>query len=339
MTPEDAGRRTGRIEQDAVEQALARSRGGFPAQGIARHQRRRQPDPRQILAHPVEPGIGHIDRRHLGAQRRELQRLATRRRAQIKHPIARLHAHQPYRQRGGKVLHPPGAFSKARPFGDRAAQRLAARHPDMARKQRYAAQRLRPFFGFGRVLAGQVGCRFIGERLRCRLRHIRPPLHRPADGEQVGQMRHIGQGCIAAHQIAEHAMHQPARAAFDQRQRGRDSGVLRGAKLQPAGERDAQHHPRPCIIGQRLGGCRIDQRIEIGQPAQHGRRQVARQRPVGTQRDAVERRFERQLERRATAEHRHQQAQGAFARRDALCGLHRLFALHPGFETSDFRLQ
>ena len=50
-------------------------------------------------------------------------------------------------------------------------------------------------------------------------------------------------------------MHQPARAAVDQRQGGRDQRMVGRAEADLLGEREAQHHPR--LANRREARCRV----------------------------------------------------------------------------------
>ena len=58
-------------------------------------------------------------------------------------------------------------------------------------------------------------------------------------------------------------MDQLARAAVDQRQGGGDGGMGGRAEREDLDEGDAQHHARLGIMGQRLAGGGVDQRVEI----------------------------------------------------------------------------
>ena len=168
----------------------------------------------------------------------------------------------------------------------------------MAGQQRHAAQRLRH-----RSRSGRIGQRQV-ERWRgchCALGRLDPviaPGGMPPDRHRIGQGRLFGKLVAAAHQRAEHAVDELARAAIDQRQHGRDRGVRRRAERQGLDERDAQRKARLGIIGQPRLGRRIDQRVEIGQAAQYFGGDGMGQRPVvGTldsRRCAPDRRLQRQ---------------------------------------------
>ena len=73
MAPDGARRRTGRIQKHGIEQRTARRR---PGQDIAGHRLGRQAGASKVLAHPPKTPVGAVQRHHLGAGRRQLQRLA-----------------------------------------------------------------------------------------------------------------------------------------------------------------------------------------------------------------------------------------------------------------------
>ena len=89
--------------------------------------------------------------------------------------------------------------------------------------------------------------------------------------------------------------------------------MRRGCEPQPAGQHQPQHRARLGVIGQVLAGGAIDQRVEIGQPAQRLGCQGAGERAVGIAADALQRGRPRLLERLAPAEHGIAQAQRSFA--------------------------
>src|SRR3546814_9822434 len=82
------------------------------------------------------------------------------------------------------------------------------------------------------------------------------------------QGRDIGQGRLAAHDRAEHAVDKLARTAVDQRKHRRDGGVVRRSHHQRLDESDAQGDARLGVVGQALPGGAVDQRGEIGEAAQ-----------------------------------------------------------------------
>ncbi len=219
----------------------------------------------------------------MAAARCQLQRLAAWRRTQIEHAIAGLGRQQAGGQAGGEILHPPGAFGKAGPFGDAALLRRA----DMAGGEADAFQRQRPMIGLRRVFQGQVGRRLFGQCGAGGFGNGHAPIARPEYIERAGQARRCRQGGRAADQAAEHAMHQPARPAFHQRQRCGHHGVRRRFQLQPAGQSDAQGVAGAGIDGERPRRRAVDQRVQFRQPAQHGQRQQPGQPTILRQRQII----------------------------------------------------
>jgi hypothetical protein len=73
----------------------------------------------------------------------------------------------------------------------------------------------------------------------------------------------------AAQKGAKDPVHQPPRASLNERQRSCDQRMIGRLKADLLSKRQAQHHPRLAVIGKRLSGRAIDQRIEIRNPAQH----------------------------------------------------------------------
>ena len=104
-------------------------------------------------------------------------------------------------------------------------------------------------------------------------------------------------------------MNQLARAAIDQRQRGRNGCMGRCAERQHLNKGDAQDHARLGIRGQRLAGSAVDQRVEIGEVAQRLGCDGMDERPVGSG-QALRGTMQRQLQRIASAQDRVEQAQG-----------------------------
>ena len=109
-------------------------------------------------------------------------------------------------------------------------------------------------------------------------------------------------------------MDEAARAAIDQRERGRDRSVGRGPHAQCLNERDPQREARLGIVGEALARGAVDQVIEIGQATQRlGRDRMgegAILRLVEVARRGIERRFER----KPLAQDRIEQAQRRPAR-------------------------
>ena len=134
MAADGAGRGAGRIEQHGVERpALPFQRVGGDGLGCKRSRAR-------FSRSAAEPGGRAIDRGDVGAGDGELRGLAAGRGAQVGDCFAAHVAEQPRRQRGGGVLHPPGAFAEARQQRDRAMRERAHR----AGRQHAAAQALGP---------------------------------------------------------------------------------------------------------------------------------------------------------------------------------------------------
>ena len=80
MTPRGACRGAGRVKQDGVELVP-----GFPCQRVGAHGIRLQSGAIQIGLEQVEPTLGNVERGNLPALRRQLQRLAAGRGAQVEH--------------------------------------------------------------------------------------------------------------------------------------------------------------------------------------------------------------------------------------------------------------
>ena len=159
---------------------------------------------------------------------------------------------------------------------------------------------------------GDVERRRHRHRLAGGLDDVAAPGLLPARDHRAGQSGNFGQLDALPHQGAEHAVDELARAAVDQRQNGRDRGVLRRAHRQRLDQRDAQGEARLGVVGQGLLGRAVDQGVEIGEPAQRLGRDRVREGavvgPVEVARGGVERGFERkplaQARRRAGAKRR-----------------------------------
>ncbi len=94
------------------------------------------------------------------------------------------------------------------------------------------------------------------------------PGRRPALLHRFRQGALVSLGERAAQQGAENPVNQPARTTLDQRQGGRDQRVVGDLERDPLRQREAEHHPRLGIVGQRLPGGAVDQAVEQGQAAQ-----------------------------------------------------------------------
>ena len=135
MAADGSGRRAGRIEQHRVERAPRR-----PCRGVGLDELGLELQPLEIGPQPCEPRLREIDGGDVGAGRGELRRLAAGRRAQIGDRAASDSAEQAGGQRGGGVLHPPGAVRIAGEILDAAA----GGKPHRSRRQREAAEALGP---------------------------------------------------------------------------------------------------------------------------------------------------------------------------------------------------
>ena len=157
--------------------------------------------------------------------------------------------------------------------------------------------------GFGRIAQrkvergrfGQAGRDHLGQRVA------------PAGAHGIGQRRRGGQRGFALHQRGEHAMRQPPRAAGKQRQAGRDHRVRRGLEPQPLRQHQPQHRARLGVVGDTLARRAVDQRVEIGEPAQRLVDDRERQCTVGGAVDTAQRSALGLFERLAAPQHRVQQ--------------------------------
>ena len=80
MAARGAGGGTGRVEQDGIVLVL-----GLPFQRIGAHGIGLEPRALEVRLEQVEPALGNIERGDLPALRRQLQRLAPGRSAQVEH--------------------------------------------------------------------------------------------------------------------------------------------------------------------------------------------------------------------------------------------------------------
>jgi hypothetical protein len=100
------------------------------------------------------------------------------------------------------------------------------------------------------------------------LNYLIAPSGPPTILNRLRETRRIQWRQALAKQGSEDPMHQPPRTTVDQRQSGRDQGVVGSAKPNLLSERQPEHGPRLGIVRQALPSRSIDQRIEIGQAAQ-----------------------------------------------------------------------
>ena len=82
MTPRGACRGAGRVKQDGVELVP-----GLPCQRVGAHGIRLQSGAFEVRLEQVEPALGNVERGNLPTLRRQLQRLAAGRGAQVEHMV------------------------------------------------------------------------------------------------------------------------------------------------------------------------------------------------------------------------------------------------------------
>ena len=124
-------------EQGASSSTASNGSPGCQLAASAEHEFGLQAEPREVLgssrSRVVELSTATTRRR-----RRELRGLAAGRGAEIDHALAGDVAEQPRRQRGGRVLHPPGAVGEAGKLLDAALAAGAAGSRSAARGRRAA---------------------------------------------------------------------------------------------------------------------------------------------------------------------------------------------------------
>ena len=184
--------------------------------------------------------------RHLEAGRGELHRLAARRGAQIER------ASGPRRRRAGgpgSRRRCPAPTSRLRHSRSRPATAVPAG------RRRWPGSRLTPSMPAGGSSPRRRRGRAAAARRAAGGGLDRPPRPRPrASAPRPRPAGSAARASVAAcaHHRAEHAVDQPARAAVDQRQHGRDGGMGRRAQRQRLDERDAQREARLGVVGQAL---------------------------------------------------------------------------------------
>jgi hypothetical protein len=94
-----------------------------------------------------------------------------------------------------------------------------------------------------------------------------PPSRAPAHLDRIGQMRPIERRQASPEQRPENAMDKSPWATVDQRERGRNDGMLGRSQRDFLGERDPKHHPCLAVVRKALPGRTVDQRIEVGKAA------------------------------------------------------------------------
>ena len=151
----------------------------------------------------------------------------------------------------------------------------------MARRERDAAVLGRIGLRFRIVGEAEVERRALGDLAARRRDDLLAPRGAPALLDRSGRRGASIAGTPAPEQGAEHAVDQPARAAVDQRQGGRDQRMVGRAEPDLLRQREPQHHPRLAVVGQALAGRAVDQRVEVGQAAQRLAGDRQRERLVG----------------------------------------------------------
>jgi hypothetical protein len=134
------------------------------------------------------------------------------------------------------------------------------------------------------------------------------------------EARRVHRRNAATQQGAEDAMDKPPGTPIDQRQRGRDQGMIRGSEADFLRNREPKHHSRLAVVGKPLPGRAVDQSVEVGQASQSLAGDRDRQRSV--RRGQVARAAARGIERLAAAKHGVEHLQGRPARADTLSAWH-----------------
>ena len=310
MAAEDAGRRAGRVEQDRVDRRRRR-----PGQHVGRDDLGGEPGAREIVAQVARAGFREtstaVDPPAGGG---ELHRLAARRGAKIERGPARARrrAAAPGCEAATSCTH-HAAFADSRAGRRRRCRRARRRWPGI---RLIAVQPRRG--GVGREARSSGGGAAIS-RAAAATAAVAPGLAPALARPPAGRRRHLGQ---APHRAASacRTRRGPAAAARRRRAAARSRWRHGAACPAPAPGR-ARCAARSAPWRRRASACRspIDQRVEIGQPAQRlGGDGVGEGAVVGAlevARGGIERAFERQ----PLAQHRVEQAQRA-ARRAGRAG-------------------
>jgi hypothetical protein len=174
----------------------------------------------------------------------------------------------------------------------------------VARHQACAFEPLR------RLVAGEdeIDRRRHGHRPRGFSRDGAAPGDLPAFRDRGRQRRDLRKRRIAPHQRAEHAMHQPARAAIHQRQDSGDRRMVRRRHGERLDHSDAQREAGLGVVRKPLGGGGVDQRVEVGQAAQRFRRDRVSEGLVVRPLEVPRRNVQRRLQRQSLAQNRVEQA-------------------------------
>src|SRR5205085_12301447 len=94
------------------------------------------------------------------------------------------------------------------------------------------------------------------------------PVAAPANVDGGGEAGELWRGGAAAHQGAEQAVDQPARAAVEQREDGGDGGMWRGVEGERLDQGDSEREARLGVVGEALLGGAVDQCVEVAEPPQ-----------------------------------------------------------------------
>ena len=161
---------------------------------------------------------------------------------------------------------------------------------------------------------GEVERRRRGDQPGGSRDRLLPPGAAPASGHRFRQRRDVGERPALTQDGGKHAVDEPPRPVFDQRQRGRDRRVGRRAEAQRLDQRDPQHETRLGVIGEPLLRRAVDQRVEIGKaPKGFGGDRMGERAVVGPV-EVTRRRIERAFERQPLAQHGVEQPQGGATR-------------------------
>ena len=282
MAADRAGRRAGRIEQHGVERA-ALPLGGVGRDDLGAAAAAARDSARTRASRGAERSTAVTARRPAQAARscRRARRTGRRR------LLAAHVAEQPRRQRGGGVLHPPGAFVVARQL--RTSARCDGRAPcrSAARGRASAAAQLAASHFTVRSSAGSWRVR-DRDRARGVVAVVaRPALHQPVrrierHGVELGEQRRAVAREPAQHRVDEAGIARGAAVglrqphATDRRRRDparRGTGFAR--RRSAARSRRAAHRRRKAAFERTA-----EQMAQRAEPAQHGRDERPHQRAV-----------------------------------------------------------
>ena len=112
----------------------------------------------------------------------------------------------------------------------------------------------------------------------------------------------------APEQRSENPVDEPPWAAVDERQGGRDEGVVGSPEAHFLRERQSEHHPRLAVVGQALARGAVDQCVQVRQAPERFPRDGDGEAVVGG--GKVADRISGGLERKAVTEHRVEHLQG-----------------------------